>query len=220
MMSETADRQFLEALTTALDPYLSAEAKKSSRALRGILDLFPRQSLADVEKTIRSLLASSQNSVPALAERARTVISGTSQESAEALVKVLSKLPQAELKQLGSALSLAISGTKPKMLEDLTAWLESGGRIVPPTAKDKSMQKAKEYANGILDRMRSIDSHAVDAIFAKAEQASKDRGLDADGFREFARLLGVTVDGTKPKMLKQLKDTVNRMAVTHGQTQF
>jgi hypothetical protein len=219
-MSETGDRHFLEALTTALDPYLSADAKKSSRALRGILDLFPGQSLADVEKTIRSLLASSQSSVPALAERARALIGGASSESAEGLVKSLGKLPTADLKQLGAALSLALTGAKAKMLEDLRIWLVSGGQVAPMTAKDKAMQKAKEYAAGLADRMRALDAQAADEIIAKAERATKDKGLDADGFKEFARLLGVSVDGTKAKMLKQFKDTINRMAVTHGQTQF
>jgi hypothetical protein len=89
MMSETLDRQFFEALTMALDPYLGADAKRSGRALRAILDLFPGQSLADIEESIRALLASSQNNVPALAERARAIVGGASSETADALVKVV-----------------------------------------------------------------------------------------------------------------------------------
>src|SRR5262249_50615523 len=103
MTTETADRQFFEALTVALDPYLSAEARKSGRALRGILDLFPGQSLAEIEKSIKGLLASSQNSVPALAERARAIIGGTSSETAEAVHQLVGKLSSNDLKQLGKA---------------------------------------------------------------------------------------------------------------------
>jgi DNA-binding ferritin-like protein len=219
-MSETPDRHFLEALTSALDPYLSADAKKSARALRGILDLFPGQSLADVEKAIKGLLASSQNSVPALAERARALVGGTSAETAEAIVQTAGKLGANDLKQLAKALGLALTGTKPQMVADLRAWLESGGRIAPLTAKDKAMQRAKEYADALAERMRSVDGRAAEDIIAMAEEAGKDKALGVEGFKEFARLLGVTVSGTKPKMLKQFKDVINQMAVTHGQTQF
>jgi hypothetical protein len=220
MMNETPDRQFFEALTMALDPYLSADAKRFGRALRAILDLFPGQSLAEIEKSIKALLASSQNNVPALAERARGVVGGASSDTAEALVKVVGKLRAEDVKQLGKALGVALAGTKPKMVEDFRVWLESGGRVAPLTAKDKAIQKAKEYAQGLAERMRAVDGQAADEIIARAEEASRDKVLGADGFKEFARLVGVTVDGTKPKMLKQFRDVINQMAVTHGQTQF
>jgi hypothetical protein len=219
-MNEAPDRQFFESLQLALDPYLNADTKKSFRALRSILDLFPGQSLVDVEKSIKTIMASSQNSVPALAERARAILTGQSPETADTVVKVVGKLPSGELKQLAKALGLALAGTKPKMVEDFRVWLESGGRTAPLTAKDKAIQKATEYAHGLADRMRNLDVQTADEIIAKAEAASKDKILGADGFREFARLLGVTVDGTKPKMLKQFKEVIGQMAVTYGQTQF
>ena len=43
---------------------------------------------------------------------------------------------------------------------------------------------------------------------------------EPEGFRAFAKELGVTVTGTKPAMKKQLKDFVSGLAVTHVQTQF
>jgi hypothetical protein len=219
-MNETLDRRFFEAQQMALDPYLSADAKKAFRALRAILDLFPGQSLVDIEKNIKTILSSSQNSVPALAERTRAIISGQSSEAADTLVKVVGKLTTGDLKQLAKALGLALAGNKAKIIEDFRIWLESGGRIAPLTAKDKAMQKAKEYAQGFTERMRTLDVQTADEIIARAEDAGKDKVLGVDGFKEFARLLGVTVDGTKPKMLKQFKEVISQMAVTHGQTQF
>jgi hypothetical protein len=220
MMSEILDRQFFEALQLALDPYLSGDAKKSFRALRAIVDLFPGQSLVDIEKNIKGMISSSQNNAQALAERARALVGGQSSEMPDTLVKVVSKLPVPEIKQLAKALGLALAGTKTKMVEDFRVWLESGGRVAPLTTKDKAMQKAREYTHGLVERMRSLDVQTADEIIARAEQASKDKILGADGFKEFARLLGVTVDGTKPKMLKQFKEVIGQMAVTHGQTQF
>lgn len=219
-MSEPIGGQFFEALLTTLDPLLNNEAKKSLRAFHAILGLFPGQSLGDIEKNIKALLASSSNHVPALAERARTILRGQSSETADALAQVVGKLPSDQLKQLAKALELALAGTKAKMVEDFRVWLESGGRIAPLTKKDKVLRKAREYARDYTERMRSLDARTADEIVARAEQANRDKELGGDGFKEFARLLGVTVDGTKPKMLKQFTDAVNRMAVSHGQTQF
>jgi hypothetical protein len=220
MMSDTPDRQCFEALQMALELFLSADAKKSFRALRAIMDLFPGQPLVDIEKSIRTTLASSQNSVPDLAERARAIVNGQSPETADNLAKVVGKLPAPELKQLAKALGLALAGTKSKMTEDFRIWVESGGRIAPQTPKEKAMQKAKEYAYGFAERMQTLDVQTADEINARAEEASRDKALGAHGFKEFARLHGVTVDGTKPKMLKQFKEAISRMAVSHGQTQF
>jgi hypothetical protein len=80
--------------------------------------------------------------------------------------------------------------------------------------------EAQQYADWLVERMRAVDDRAADEIIARAEEAKKDKVLGADGFKEFARLLGIPVGGTKPKMLKQFKDAINRMAVTHRQTQF
>jgi hypothetical protein len=40
------------------------------------------------------------------------------------------------------------------------------------------------------------------------------------GFEAFARLLGITVSGSKASMLKQVKDFVNRAAVIQDRTRF
>jgi hypothetical protein len=60
----------------------------------------------------------------------------------------------------------------------------------------------------------------ADTIISRAREAVADRKLGSKGFQEFAKLLGVTVYGTKPQMLKQLEDFVNRAAVIEARTQF
>lgn len=219
-MHENSDRSFLEVLAAALEPYLSADAKKAARSLQGILGLFPGQSLAEIENNIKSLLASTQNSVQALADRARAFVGETSSETAESLVKAAGKLSVPDLKQLGNKLDLELTGAKGKMVADFRIWLESGGKTHPQTAKDKVTQKAKEYAEGLAERMQQLDDRAADDIIARAEAASKDKTLGAEGFKEFACLLGVSVSGTKPKMLTQFKNAINQRAVSRAQTQF
>lgn len=219
-MNEPSDRSFLETLATSLEPYLSGEAKKASRALQGILALFPGQTLSEIEKSIKGLLASSQNDVVAIAQRARDFVDGKSSEPIDTLVKAVGKLSSPDLKKLGKALDLELNGTKPAMVEAFRVWVESRGEKRPATAKDKMKQKAKEYADGLPERMAHMDHQTADDIIAKAEKASKDKALGNDGFQEFAQLLGVTVRGTKANMLTQFKNAINQIAVSRAQTQF
>jgi hypothetical protein len=241
-MASDSERGFIEALTGALEPYLGAEARKAGRSLRAILDLFPAQSLpeieksirsmqavlalfpgrspTDVEKSVRSLQAEAQKDVPALVARARAVVGGESAESASDLMKAVSKLKADELKHLGTSLELALTGTKTKQLADLRTWLESGGTERPLTAEERTQQKAKGYAAGFEGRMASLDAQAADEVIRRAESALADKEVGAKGFPAFAELLGISVSGTRAKMLQQFKDSVNRLAVSHGQTQF
>src|SRR6266567_874121 len=112
-METGSERGFLEALTAALAPYLSADVRKAGEKLRAILNLFPGQSLpeiektvkslqailalfpgrsvADVEKAVRSLQAGAQKDVPALVARARAIVEGGAAESASDLMQAVSK---------------------------------------------------------------------------------------------------------------------------------
>src|SRR5438045_3196593 len=152
-METGSERGFLEALTAALDPYLGAEARKAGRALRAILDLFPGQSLPEIEKAVRSLQAGAQKDVPALVARARALVEGGAAESASDLMKAVSKLSAGDLKQFGASMGLALTGAKTKQLADIRVWLESGGTVRPLTSEDRTRQKAKEYAAGFEGRM-------------------------------------------------------------------
>jgi hypothetical protein len=160
------------------------------------------------------------NSARQLVARARTLVEGGAAESASDVMKDLSKLKGDELKQLGTSLGLALAGTKTKQLTDIRAWLESGGRDRPLTAEERMRRKAKEYAAGFEGRMGSLDALAADEVIRRAEAALADKEVGAKGFPAFPELLGISVTGTKAKMLQQFKDAVNRLAVSHGQTQF
>jgi hypothetical protein len=241
-MATDSERCFIEVLVAALDPYLGADARKAGRSLRAILDLFPGQSLAeiekavrslqgilalfpgrspaDVEKAVRALQAGALKDVSALVARARALVEGGSAESAGDLMKAVSGLKADELKQLGTSLGLALAGTKAKQLADLRAWLESGGKERPLTAEERTQQKAKGYATGFEGRMASLDAHAADEVIRRAEAALADKDVGAKGFPAFAELLGISVSGTKAKMLQQFKDSVNRLTVSHDQTKF
>jgi len=135
------------------------------------------------------------------------------------------------LQQLGTSLGLTLSGTKAKQLADLRAWLESGGTQRPLTAEERAAQKAKEaeeralqkakdYAAGFEGRMHSLATGEADEIIRRAEAAINDKEVGTKGFPVFAQLLGLSVSGTKAKMLQQFKNYVNRLAMSHGQTQF
>jgi hypothetical protein len=241
-MATGSERDFVEVLTAALEPYLSAEVRKAGRTLRTVLDLFPGQSLPEIEKAVRSmqailalfpgqspaeaekavraLQAAAQKDVSALIDRARALVGGGSTESASDLMNGISRLKADELKQLGTSLGLTLAGNKTKQLADIRAWIESGGARRPPTAEERMRQKAKEYAAGFEGRMGALDAQAADQVIRRAEAALADKELGSKGFPVFAELLGISVSGTKAKMMQQFKDSVNRLAVSHGQTQF
>jgi hypothetical protein len=219
-METGSERGFVEAVITALAPYLSPAAHKAGEALRKILELFPGKSLPEIEKAVRSLLAQAQKDVPVLVARAKALVEGTSAEPAADLMKAVSALKTNELKEFGTSFGLALTGTKAKQLADVRAWLESGGRVRPMTAEERTQQKAKEYAAGFEGRMGALDAQAADEVIRRAEAALADKEVGTKGFPAFAKLLGISVSGTKAKMLQQFKDSVNRLAVSHGQTQF
>lgn len=219
-MVTDSERGFLEALTAALDPYLGGDARKELRALRDILDLFPGQTLTEVKKTVQSLQAGAQKDVPTLVARAKALVEGEKSESVTDFLRAVSGLKPDELKQFGTSLGLALTGTKAKLVADIHAWLESGGTQRPLTAEERAQQKVKEYAAGFEGRMGSLSSQQADELIRRAETAIADKKMTKQHFQEFAQLLGLSVSGTKPKMMEQFRNYVNRLAVSHGQTQF
>ena len=188
--------------------------------MQAVLALFPGRSPAEVEKAVRSLQAGAQKDVPALVARARALVEGGAAESAADLMQAVFKLKGDELKQLGTSLGLALTGTKTKQLDDIRAWLESGGTKRPLTAEERARQKVKEYAAGFEGRMGSLDANTADEVIRRADAALADKEVGTKWFPAFAELLGIAVSGTKAKMLKQFKDSVNRLTVSHAQSQF
>ncbi len=66
--------------------------------------------------------------------------------------------------------------------------------------------------------MQSVTPENADRILQAVEAANK--VLKVEGFQAFAAELGITVNGTKPTMKKQVKDFVSKLSVSHVQTQF
>jgi hypothetical protein len=219
-MSTTTGRQPVEGLLAGLEPYLNAETKKSAHALNGLFALFPGQSLPEIEKTVRSLLATARNSVPVLVDRTRALLAGSAGESIDAWAQDLGKLNVSALKQLGNALDLELTGAKAQLVADLRKWVESRGQARPTTAAERSRLAAAQFAGDLPDRIRRqmIDVQFAEEIHRKADAAAKE--LDKQGFEAFGKLLGIPVSGTKAAMLKQIKNFVDRAAVSHGQTKF
>jgi hypothetical protein len=217
-MSTTNNAPGLQGLLTTLEPYLGADARKQCQALKSIMDLFPGQTIGEVEKQVRALLQANRNTPVALADRARAFTDGSATETADKFLKDLNSLKTTEFKAFGEALNLELSGTKKEMVEAVQKWVESGGRVAPMTAKERAKREAERFAGDLPGRMTRIDQAAADEIIRKAEEASRE--LSKDAFAAFGELLGIPVSGTKPSMLRQIKDFVNRAAVSHAQTQF
>jgi hypothetical protein len=103
------------------------------------------------------------------------------------------------------------------MAERLDRWIESRGQIVPKSPDEEIAAEGRRLAAPLRALMTHMTPENSDRILQVAETAFK---LKPEGFRAFAKELGVTVTGAKPAMKKQLKDLVSGLAVTHVQTQF
>jgi hypothetical protein len=219
-MNTPPERQLADALLGSLEPFLNAETRKSAQAINGLLALFPGQSIPDIEKTIRSLLASARNSIPAFVERTRALAARSSGESFDTWALDLAKLNATDLKQVGKGLGIELKGAKAQNIADLRKWVESGGIAAPPDGAERARQAATLYTEHLLDRIMAggIDSQLAQEIHRQAEVAAK--ALNKQEFEAFGRMLGIPVSGTKPAMLKQIKDFVDRAAVSYGQTKF
>ena len=192
--------------------------RQECQALRSLLNLFPGQPLGDIEKSVKTILASSRTTLPALTERlpgpGGRLGHGRHRRAAEGCRQAGGgRFEEAR----GAALDLElIAKTKSKNVADLRQWLESGGTVKPLGAAAIA-EANREFAGELPDLMKQVDASVASQVIERAEAAAK---LKKDVFAAFAKLLGLTVSGSKPQMMKQLKDFVNRLAVSHGQTRF
>src|SRR5262249_51173877 len=127
----------------------------------------------EIEKTVRAMLAASQTTVPALADRARALNAGTAVETPETFLKDLGVLKAPELKQFGKAVGLELSGTKAVILDTVKRWLASGGQAVYANGRERAKEEAERFAGDLPLKLTPIDSAKADEIIRKAEAASR-----------------------------------------------
>ncbi len=221
-----------------LSPHLSAPAKKSLSALERILecfpgeplpqieknilalvnlrDCFPGQSLSDVEKNIKKLIKESRARPLGISERAKLFCDGAFSESSEEILKDFTKLNAADGTKVGKLLGFELSGSKSEICEGFQNWLESRGKDVPLTAKERDLECAKKYALDIAHLRNNVTEDNISQVISSVTNAYDN--LKLPGFKAFASELGIPVDGTKAAMKKQLANYFKRMAVTHSQT--
>ncbi len=202
----------------ALEPHLNSSAKKDLQALKKLFHLFPEQDIEDIEKTVESLIKSSKTSLPVLKERANAFFSGSNSESIDDFLKDLNSLSVMDLKKFGQLFQIELSGTKKDKLEAVKKWLSSKGEIKPKSAKEQANEKAIQIVGNLQEKMRGIDNLTADEILNRINSIYNE--LNKDEFQAFAKILGVSVSGTKQNMKKQLENYVNRAAISHTQTQF
>src|SRR5262249_41685034 len=143
---------------------------------------------------------------------------GSLSETADAVLQDISTLKATDLKQLGKALELEVTGAKAAMVETFRLWLTSGGTVAPLSAEQRAEQEVAQHVGDLVERMRVIDAQVAEEVIRRAEIAAKE--LSKEAFEAFGNRIGIPVKGTKAKMLQQIKDFVNRAAVSHAQTQF
>jgi len=217
-----ATGQFLEALA----PHLSPERRKGVESLQQILKMFPGQSPGDVEKGIRALLASSRTSVPALIQRAKELIQTAAPDAAakpadsiEVFLKDAAKCAPADLRAIAAGIQLLVPTQKKAILAEIRQWLEAKGDYSPKSPLDKKKERARELVGDLPQRLGGMTPEFAAEIVGRAEAAAKDKELGTEGFVEFASLLlGTQVKGSKPALLKKIKEFVDRLVVSNAQT--
>lgn len=218
-MNASPQRELVD-LFDALDPFLNSETRKSCHAVKSIFEMFPGMALTDVSKRIKATLTANKKSVPALAERARALINGNTEESFEEWLNDVDRLSKPDLKKLGVELEIEIDASDTDCRNQLRRWIESRGQVKPPTAKDRAEQVARRIAGDLIDRIRVIDGGVADEVIRKVDSIAKDKSIPKEVLEAFGNLLGFPVSGTKVAMARQLKDSVNRLARMNGQTKF
>jgi hypothetical protein len=214
-----ADTVAPDDLVERLLPCLNAKLAAEFRAVRDLMALFPGQSLAEVTKGVRSLLASSRVSVPALTDRAKALAAGGNTETLEVFVKDLGKLTAAEIKAVGLGVGLELTGSaKAPLVAEIRTWVQSGGSYRPATAAERSEQKVKQFVGDLLGRLHPVTPEVADEAIQLAETAKGDRKFSKDEFEILGQLLtGGHVKGTKAQVFKVIQNHFNQLAISHGQ---
>jgi hypothetical protein len=176
--------------------------------------------LTEVKKKVAAYVAGSKKSATALAERADALIQGHSGETVQSWLDDVGNLSQSELKKLGKSISIEFSNDKSEVIEGLRVWAESKGKIKPPDARERDHRQARQLAGNLPNEIKVATPQVAEEVIRQAEILSKDKKISKDVFEAYGKLLGIPVTGTKPSMLKQIKEFANRLARTHGQTQF
>jgi hypothetical protein len=228
-MTTANETNAIKAILDSLTPHLGAEARRQAQALKSLFELFPGKTASEIEKEVRNLQAVSQDrtatqaqKLAGLADRARTLVAGSSTESAAKFLADLGKLTAADLKEFGHVVGLPLAGTKKSMLEVVGLWIESRGHVMPASAQttkvERARQQAQAFAGDLADRAKAgpIDLALRDEIIRKAEAANRD--LDAEAFRAFANLLGIPASGAKKKVLQDIKNFADKAAGDYEQT--
>src|SRR5262245_18020156 len=223
-----SEKQPLEALLDSLIQHVNKDVRGGLESVRDLLGLFPGQAPAEVLKSVRTLRDSNRNSIPALLERAAAVVNkglngsqgnGSPPEAPEVFLSDVGKLSAADLKSISKGLHLPAAGTKAQLLVDIRRWVESGGTYAAPDPKEQAERRAQELAGDLPGRLSKMDDALADEVIRRAESASKDKTLGADGFETFTSLLlGTPVKGSRPKLLKMIKYFVNSLAVKTART--
>lgn len=202
----------------ALEPHLNSSAKRDLQALKKLFHHFPEQNIEDIEKTVQSLIKNSKTSLPVLKKRANSFLNGSNTESIDDFLNDLNSLSTSDLKKFGQLYQIELSGTKKDKIEAIRKWLDSRGEVKPKSAKERAYEKAEQYVGNLPEKMRVIDNQTADEILTGINSIYKE--LNKDEFQAFAKILGVSVSGTKQNMKKQLDNYVTRAAISHTQTQF
>ncbi len=214
----------LNEFLNALAPHVSSELRKGIESIEEIFGFFPGQTAGEIHTTIKKMLASSASSVSGMIDRAKNLVLPAMPENApldapEAFLKDAGRLSPDDLKALMAGISLPAPKTKKAMLGELKQWIESKGTYAPKSDEEKKRERAQMLAGDLPQKMGQMTGALADEIIRRAEAASKDKELGADGFAIFASLLlGTPMKGSKSKLLKEIKAFVDRLAVSAAQT--
>lgn len=202
----------------SLEPVLSASAKKSLKSIFTIMEAYPGKSLPEIEKLIGSLRKLERTTIDGMITRAQQLCDGRSDESIDFFLKDLKSVNATDLKKIGKGLFIELNGKKEQVLAEMKIWIESNGEIKPKTAQEIDEEAAREFSSQVKMSMDRVTAENINQIVSLTEEAAKK--LSTSGFKEFARQLNITVNGSKAGMKKQVINFAKSLAVSHAQTQF
>jgi formate dehydrogenase maturation protein FdhE len=205
---------------TPLIPVVNATVKKEIEALDSLFRIFPEKSLAEIAKQVEQLQEEAQGGIKQVVDRLIKKVAGESSESVDTILKSLNKLPTKEVKEVCKELGFDNSANKKQIVADIERWLTSGGLEKPLSKEERLAEFVQPYVLRAQPLLKQVDPDKADALLKVVDEAYKDKQLGKDGLEQFAKGLDITVSGTKATMKKQLRDTINKLSVSHVQTRF